>query len=71
MDRDRKSGGRVFGAFAPAAGEALTATYTSRPIVTLVDFLEKVKATPTRAGNSSSSRSTPPTRTSSSPGGRP
>ena len=43
-DRDRKPGGYVFGAFIPATGEALTATYTSRSIVTFVDFLEKVEA---------------------------
>ena len=44
LDRDRKFGGYVFGAFMPATGEALTATYTSRSIVTFVDFLEKVEA---------------------------
>ncbi len=44
LDRDRKFGGYVFGAFVPAIGEALTATYTSRSIVTFVDFLEKVEA---------------------------
>ena len=43
LDRDRKPGGYVFGAFIPAAGEALSATYTSRSIVTFVDFLEKVE----------------------------
>ena len=42
-DRDRKSGGYVFGAFIPATGEAFTATYTSRSIVTFLDFLEKVE----------------------------
>ncbi|MDP9475913.1 MAG: transposase [Actinomycetota bacterium] len=42
-DRDRKLGGYVFGAFRPATGEALTATYESRSIVTFVDFLEKVE----------------------------
>ncbi len=42
-DRDRKLGGYVFGAFRPATGEALTETYTSRSIVTFVDFLEKVE----------------------------
>lgn len=42
-DRDRKFGGYVFGAFRPATGEALTATYTSRSIITFVDFLEKVE----------------------------
>jgi hypothetical protein len=42
-DRDRKLGGYVFGAFRPATGEALTATYTSRSIGTFVDFLEKVE----------------------------
>ncbi len=30
--------------FRPATGEARTATYTSRSIVTFVDFLEKVEA---------------------------
>jgi transposase len=44
LDRDRKPGGYVFGAFVPATGEALTATYESRSIVTFVDFLEKVEA---------------------------
>ncbi|MBA4117049.1 MAG: transposase [Rubrobacter sp.] len=44
LDRDRKPGGYVFGAFRPATGEALTATYTSRSIVTFLDFLEKVEA---------------------------
>ena len=43
LDRDRKLGGYVFGAFRPSTGEALTATYTSRSIVTFVDFLEKVE----------------------------
>ena len=43
-DRDRKFGGYVFGAFIPATGEAFTATYTSRSIVTFLDFLEKVEA---------------------------
>ncbi|WP_407690861.1 transposase [Rubrobacter tropicus] len=42
-DRDRKLGGYVFGAFVPATGEALTATYTSRSIVTFLDFLGKVE----------------------------
>ncbi len=42
--RDRNPGGYVFGAFQPATGEAFTATYTSRSIVTFVDFLEKVEA---------------------------
>ncbi len=42
-DRDRKLGGYVFGAFVPATGEALTATYESRSIVTFVDFLQKVE----------------------------
>ncbi len=44
LDRDRKPGGYVFGAFIPATGEALTATYESRSIVTFLDFLEKVEA---------------------------
>ncbi len=43
LDRDRKPGGYVFGAFVPATGEALTATYESRSIVTFVDFLEKLE----------------------------
>jgi hypothetical protein len=43
LDRDRKLGGYVFGAFRPATGEAFTATYTSRSIVTFLDFLEKVE----------------------------
>jgi transposase len=42
-DRDRKFGGYVFGAFIPSTGEAFTATYTSRSIVTFLDFLEKVE----------------------------
>ena len=41
-DKDRKFGGYVFGAFIPATGEAFTATYTSRSIVTFLDCLEKV-----------------------------
>ena len=44
LDRDRKFGGYVFGAFRPATGGAFTATYTSRSIVTFVDFLQKVEA---------------------------
>ena len=43
LDRDRKRGGYVFGAFRPATGEALTATYESRSISTFADFLEKVE----------------------------
>ena len=43
LDRDRKLGGYVFGAFRPVTGEAPTVTYTSRSIVTFVDFLEKVE----------------------------
>ena len=43
LDRDRKPGGYVFGAFIPSTGEALTQTYKSRSIVTFVDFLEKVE----------------------------
>lgn len=42
-DRDRKFGGYVFGAFIPATGEAFTETYTSRSIVTFLDFLEKIE----------------------------
>jgi transposase len=44
LDRDRKPGGHVFGAFVPATGEALTATYGSRSISTFADFLQKVEA---------------------------
>lgn len=44
LDRDRKFGGYVFGAFRPATGEALTATYESRSISTFVNFVEKVEA---------------------------
>lgn len=40
----RPNEGYVFGAFIPATGEALTATYHSRSIHTFVDFLEKVEA---------------------------
>jgi transposase len=36
--------GYVFGAFKPATGEALTATYTSRSISNFVGFLKKVEA---------------------------
>ena len=43
LDRDRRPGGYVFGAFGPATGEALTDTYTSRSIMAFVDFLEKVE----------------------------
>jgi hypothetical protein len=42
LDRDRKPGVYVFGAFWPATGEALTATYESRSIATFADCLEKV-----------------------------
>lgn len=40
----RPNEGYVFGAFMPATGEALTATYHSRSIHTFVDFLDKVEA---------------------------
>ena len=43
LDRNRGMGGYVFGAFRPATGEALTATYESRSISTFVDFLEEVE----------------------------
>ena len=43
LDRNRRMGGYVFGAFRPTTGEALTATYESRSIVTFLDFLEKVE----------------------------
>ena len=43
LDRDRKFGGYVFGAFRPVTGEALTQTYRSRSISTFVDFLERVE----------------------------
>lgn len=36
--------GYVFGAFQPATGEALTATYTSRSIKNFIDFLDQVEA---------------------------
>jgi len=40
----RPTDGYVFGAFKPATGEALTATYTSRSIKNFIDFLDKVEA---------------------------
>ena len=43
LNRDRKLGGYVFGAFRSAPGEALTATYTSRSIPKFADFPEKVE----------------------------
>ena len=43
LDRNRRMGGYVFGGFRPTTGEALTATYESRSIVTFLDFLEKVE----------------------------
>ena len=40
----RPTDGYVFGAFKPATGEALTATYTSRSIKHFIDFLDQVEA---------------------------
>ncbi len=42
--RRRPTDGYVFGAFRPASGEALTATYTSRSIRNFIDFLDQVEA---------------------------
>ncbi len=41
-DYGRRGRGYVFGAFAPATGEALTAPYAGRTIANWVDFLEQV-----------------------------
>jgi len=41
-DYGRRGKGYVFGAFRPASGEALTATYDSRSAVNFADFLDKV-----------------------------
>jgi hypothetical protein len=43
-DYGRRGKGYVFGAFRPASGEALTATYDSRSAVNFADFLDKVEA---------------------------
>lgn len=40
----RTTEGYVFGAFQPATGEALTATYTSRSTVNFINFLDQVEA---------------------------
>ncbi len=40
----RPTDGYVFGAFQPATGEALTATYTSRTIKNFIDFLDQAEA---------------------------
>ena len=42
-DGRRDVAGYVFGAFQPASGAALTATYTGRTIANWVDFLGKVE----------------------------
>ena len=41
-DYGRRGKGYVFGAFQPATGEALTATYASRSAANFADFLEQV-----------------------------
>jgi transposase len=40
----RTTNGYVFGAFQPATGEALTATYTRRTTANFIDFLDQVEA---------------------------
>ena len=42
IDYGRRGTGYVFGAFRPATGEALTASYQGRTIANWVDFLEQV-----------------------------
>ncbi len=42
--RRRTTNGYVFGAFQPATGEALTATYTRRTATNFIDFLDQVEA---------------------------
>jgi transposase len=44
LDYERRpNDGYVFGAFQPATGEVLTATYTSRSIKNFIDFLDQVE----------------------------
>lgn len=43
-DYGRRGRGYIFGAFAPATGEALTAPYAGRTIANWVDFLDQVDA---------------------------
>jgi transposase len=43
IDYGRRGKGYVFGAFRPADGSALTATYRGRTIANFVDFLEQVE----------------------------
>ena len=43
LDYGRRGKGYVFGAFQPATGEALSATYDRRTTANFVDFLEKVE----------------------------
>ena len=44
IDYGRRGKGYVFGAFAPATGEALTVPYPRRTIANWVDFLDQVEA---------------------------
>ena len=44
VDYGRRGSGHIFGAFAPATGEALTAPYAGRTIANWVDFLDRVDA---------------------------
>ena len=44
VDYGRRGSGYVFGAFRPATGEALTASYGRRTIADWVDFLDRVEA---------------------------
>ncbi len=50
-DYGRRGKGYVFGAFRPATGEALTATYESRSAVNFATFLEQVDAWLTAAAD--------------------
>lgn len=43
IDYGRRGSGYVFGAFAPATGEAFTAPYLGRTIANWVDFLDRVE----------------------------
>ncbi len=44
IDYGRQGSGYVFGAFVPATGDALTASYTRRTIANFVAFLDQVEA---------------------------
>jgi hypothetical protein len=44
LDRDRKPGGYVFGAFIPATGEALTETYDTKYVCIMAHYAKDYKA---------------------------